>query len=246
MIKAARRLKELQDATDRSVEEVSIEGGLVKRLLLRTSQKYYRTGIEMYLLEKVVQRIEAALDDPKRNEKAGSAALQDAVYSPDWVDIAGQLMPRQRLVDLEGALETGSVATLDAFDAAIANILRHYGADEWAWVRNAYEEVFGVPVGELTAEKACEAARGLLRVKSKFLNLVTADAQKEFSESSRLGYGQDGEVDDVERDFRQVRGLCEENQFVLEMNRSIEQLHQRIERIEQAIGRQQGTKSICL
>jgi hypothetical protein len=85
-----------------------------------------------------------------------------------------------------------------------------------------------------------------LRVKSKFLNLVTADAQKEFSESSRLGYGQDGEVDDVERDFRQVRGLYEENQFVLEMNRSIEQLHQRIERIEQVIGRQQGTKSICL
>jgi len=246
MIKATRRLKELQDATDRSVEEVSIGGGLVKRLLLSTSQKYYRTGIEMYLLEKVVQRIEAALDDAKRNEKAGSAALQDAVYSPDWVDIAGQLMPRQRLVDLEGALETGSVATLDAFDAAIANILRHYGADEWAWVRNAYEEVFGVPVGELTAEKACAAARELLRVKSKFLNLVTADAQKEFSESSRLGYGQDGEVDDVERDFRQVRGLYEENQFVLEMNRSIEQLHQRIERIEQAIGRQQGTKSICL
>jgi hypothetical protein len=243
MLKATQHLKHLQDTTDRSVEEVSIGGALVKRLMLRTSQKYYRTGIEMYLLEKVVARIEAALDDPPA-DTPGVAG--DAVYSEDWVDIAGQLMPRKRLVDLEDALENGSVATLDAFDAAIAKILKHYANDEWAWVKTAYEQVFGAAPADLTAEGACEAARMLLKVKSKFLNLVTADAQKEFSESSRLGFGQDGDPDDAEKDFTQVRGLYEENQFVLDMKRSIEQLQQRIERIEKAIGPKQGTKSIRL
>lgn len=86
----------------------------------------------------------------------------------------------------------------------------------------------------------------LLKVRSKFLNLVTADAQKEFDESSRLGFGQDGEAGDVERDFRQVRGLYEENQFVLEMKGSVDRLHRRIERIEQVIGQRQGTERIHL
>lgn len=243
MIKASEHLKHLQDTTDRAVEEVSIGGALTKRLILRTSQKYYRTGVQMYLLEKVVSRIESALDDPP----AGAPAVtSDAVYSEDWVDIAGQLMPRKRLIDLEDALENGSVATLEAFDAAITKILKHYVGDEWLWVQNAYQRVFGAAPAELTADAACEAARMLLKVKSKFLNLVTADAQKEFSESSRLGFGQDGCLDDVEKDFTQVRGLYEENQFVLDMKQSVEQLQQRIERIEQAIGQQQGTKPIRL
>lgn len=246
MINARRHLKELQDTTDRSIEEVAVGGALVKRLLLRTSQKYYRTGIEMYLLEKVVQRIEAALDDPAGDSEGVPASADDAVYSEDWVDVAGQLMPRKRLVDLEDALETGSVATLDAFEAAIAKILRHYRDDEWVWVKKAYEQVFGVSPTSLADEQACEAARMLLKVRSKFLNLVTADAQKEFDESSRLGFGQDGEADDAERDFRQVRGLYEENQFVLEMKGSIDRLHRRIERIEQAIGQRQGTEHIHL
>ncbi len=243
MIKASEYLKHLQDTTDRAVEEVSIGGALTKRLILRTSQKYYRTGIEMYLLEKVVSRIETALHDPPADP---SAVTPDAVYSEDWVDIAGQLMPRKRLIDFEDALENGSVATLDAFDAAIAKILKHYAADEWLWVRNAYERVFGAAPTELTADAACEAARMLLKVKSKFLNLVTADAQKEFSESSRLGFGQDGCLEDVEKDFTQVRGLYEENQFVLDMKESVEHLQQRIERIERAVTQQQDAKPIRL
>jgi len=231
MIKASATLKHLQDTTDRSVEEVSIGGALLKRLMLRTSQKYYRTGIQMYLLDNVIQKVEAALEASPIDTRKALATDSEAVYSTEWVDIAGQLMPKHRMQDFEDAIEAGKIDTIEAFEVGARSIHEQYDADEWLWVCKAYEQVFGEAPGTLTAEGICEAAAALLKVKRKFLNLVAADAQKEFSEISQIGFGQDGGEADVEMDFRAVRGRYEENQFVQEIRLSIEQLQQRIDRI---------------
>ncbi len=231
MINASAILKNLQESTDKAVEEVAIEGALVKRLMLRACQKYYRTGIEMYLLENVVRKIE------ERMEAAASktSAATDGVYDEEWVDIAGQLMPRKRLLNLEDAIEAGKINTVAVFDAHTKAIHESYGADEWAWTRKAYEQVFGEDPETTDAEKIRAAAKALLKVRSKFLNLVAADAQKEFSELSHIGFGQDGTSDDVKKDFEAVRGRYEENPFVQEMRGNVEKLQQRVERIEKAL-----------
>lgn len=232
MIKANERLKHLQETTDKSIEEVAIEGALVKRLMLRACQKYYRTGIEMYLLENVIQRFEDGFKQSHTHPQDAFRADPEAVYSSKWVDIAGQLMPKQRLADLEDAIETGKIDTIEAFGVHTKTIHECYGADEWIWVRKAYEQVFGEALETLDAEKLCQVAAALRKVKTKFLNLVAADAQKEFSEQSHIGFGQDGNPDDVEADFRAVRGTYEENPFVLDIRQNVETLRQRTERIE--------------
>ena len=104
-------------------------------------------------------------------------------------------------------------------------------------MRKAYERVFGEDVATLDAGKIQQAASALRKVKTKFLNLVAADAQKEFSELSHIGFGQDGDTDDIEADFRAVRGTYEENPFVQEIRGNVDQLQQRIERIEKALAK---------
>ncbi len=243
MIEASARLKHLQETTDTSVEEVAVDGALVKRLMLRACQKYYRTGIEMYLLEQVVGRIEKGMDASSGLAQDALATDSEAVYDGEWVDVAGQLMPRKRLKDLEDAIEAGTIATLDDFEACTRTIHECYRADEWAWVRRAYEKVFEAPLDGLDAERICQITAALRKVKGKFLNLVAADAQKEFSELSHIGFGQDGDSDDVEADFRAVRGTYEGNEFVQEIRQNIEKLRQQTERIENALmGR---TKNEC-
>jgi hypothetical protein len=101
-------------------------------------------------------------------------------------------------------------------------------------VRKAYEQVFEETLDAMDGDRVCEIAAALRRVKGKFLNLVAADAQKEFSELSHIGFGQDGEADDVEADFLSVRGTYEENPFVQEIRRNIENLQRQTERIERA------------
>jgi len=234
MIQASARLKQLQETTDRSIEEVAVDGALVKRLMLHACQKYYRTGIEMYLLERVVERIESAIGGASIRLPEILASDANAVYDGEWVDIAGQLMPKQRLRELENAIETGQIATIDDFEARTGAIHECYRADEWAWVRKAYEQVFEETLDAMDGDRVCEIAAALRRVKGKFLNLVAADAQKEFSELSHIGFGQDGEADDVEADFLSVRGTYEENPFVQEIRRNIENLQRQTERIERA------------
>ena len=235
MIKAGAKLKNLQERTDKSVEEVSIGGALVRRPILRTGQKYYRTGIEMYLLEKVIEKAEKALDSSVTGLSDAFAVDAKAVYSPEWLDIGGQLMPKKRLVDLEDAIENDRICTIDAFAEQIQKIKPMYGADEWAWVVQTYRQVFDVDLANASRQDIVIAAEEFLKIKSKFLRLVIADAEKEFAELSRCGFGQDGEGEDVEKDFCRVRGLYEENKFVRQMKNNLEKLQQRVERLRQKL-----------
>ncbi len=234
MIKARHQLKALMDSTDKSIDTVSIGGALVKRLILRTSQKYYRTGIEVYLREKLVQRIEKALADGIAI-KDGLAADNAAVYSEGWADLGGQLMPKQRLDAFEKDIEQDGVASVAAFQAQVGAIHQAYAEDEWAWARTAYEQVFDVEIDSLDNQGLRDAADALVKVKSKFLNLVIADAGKEFAEMSQIGFGQDGADLDVENDFREVKGDYEENPFVKDMKQKVIELRARIETLKKQI-----------
>jgi len=237
MIQARQQLKDLQDATDRSVDEVSVGGAIVKRLILRISQKYYRTGIEMFLGEKLVTRVEKALAEGTALADA-LAVDPSAVYSPDWIDLGGQLMPQQRLTALHDALENGTISSVAALQAELERIHLAYAEDEWAWAHRAYGQVFGVDVNALTEEGIKTAGAALLKVKSKFLKLVAADADKEFAEMSQIGFGQDGDAEAVAQDFRAVRGAYEDNQFVKDMQQSVVQLQSRIEDLNRMIDEQ--------
>ncbi|UCD48952.1 MAG: DUF4954 family protein, partial [Phycisphaerales bacterium] len=165
----------------------------------------------------------------------------DAVYDSEWVDIAGQLMPKKRLADLEDAIEAGKVDSVEALSTRTKTIHECYQADEWAWVCRAYEQVFGEKLEALDAAKLCQVAAALGKVRTKFLNLVAADAKKEFSELSHIGFGQDGNQEDVAADFRAVRGTYEENPFVQEIRQNIERLQQRVEGMRAEI-KNEGSK----
>ncbi|MHC4396562.1 MAG: DUF4954 family protein [Planctomycetota bacterium] len=235
MLKANAILKSLQEKTDKSIEEIAIGGAIVKRLMLRMSQKYYNNGIQMYLLEKVIEKAEKALAEAKMKMTDAFVVDADAVYSDEWLDIGGQLMPRQRLLDLEEAIENGTICTIESFAAAMEKIDQAYQIDEWLWVRKTYKQVFDVDLEDATKDDILNAAKMFLKVKSRFFKLVIVDAQKEFSELSHYGFGQDGTEKDIVKDLCQVRGLYEDNKFVREMNNNVEELQKRIEEFEQKI-----------
>ena len=230
MIRASATLKELQENTDRSIGEVNLQGAIVKRLILRTSQKYYRTGIEMYLLEKIVEKAENV--ETKLSECF--AVDPGAVYSDEWVDIGGLLMAKARLVELEDSIEDGSISTMDEFAVRLRKIEDSSKKDEWAWVKEAYKQIANIDMTNASREDVIAAAEMFLKTKTRFLKLVIADAEKEFSQLSHCGFGVDG-TDDAEKDFAEVRGVYDENKFIIEMKNNVEQLQQRIDRFKQKL-----------
>jgi hypothetical protein len=243
MIVGRARMKELHEATQRRVEVVSVGGADVKRVLLKTGQKFYRSAIHTYLLDKVVDRVETASARGATTLSAALAPAAGAVHSQQWVDIGGQMMPRRRLDELCQAIEEGRVADLDALNAELDGIDAAYAEDEWAWVRRTYEQVFEKGLETVVPDDLVQVAEQLRQTRGKFLNLVLHDATKEFDASIRTGFGQDGTADDVEADFAAVRGTFETNKFVAQMKSEIAFLEERVERFKRTVSKLASEKS---
>ncbi len=227
MLKAVAELKSLQESTGKDIEEVSVGGARVKRPILRSSQKYYRLGIELYLLENVMRKLEGLGGD--NSDIRGIFACEgDSLYSDKWVDIGGQLMGQGRLEQLQSSIETDEISSAEQFHKMLTQIRERYAADEWIWVKTRYAEYFGVDIDNAKMEHLLEAVDSYQKVKSKFLNLVIADAEKEFADLSRTGFGQDGLPGDEHDDFVNVRGSYEENPFVKEMKKQLSDLNEKV------------------
>ncbi|MBN1127243.1 MAG: DUF4954 family protein [Sedimentisphaerales bacterium] len=229
MIKAGDTLGELLEKTDKNIQEVSVGGAIVRRLLLRTARKYYRNGIEMYLLDKIVQRIEKALDSKNTKPESFFQSDPHAVYSNEWIDLGGLLMAQDRLFTLQDEIANGTIRTIEELSRAIQAIHASYAPDEWIWIRAACLKVFGIDLDRATKQDMVGILENLAKIKSKFLNLVIADAEKEFGEFSHCGFGFDGSSGEAMEDFRRVRGTYEDHFFVQEMKRQVQDVQKHIE-----------------
>ena len=230
---------ELYRKTPREVREVARGGVFIRRLLLRSGEKAYRIGVEMYLLDKVFSRAEAALASGARLADLGGALGEDegAVYDENWVDISGLLTPRARIEHIEDAIESGELATLEAVDGALREAHRAYRRDEWSWVRKAYADRFGKPPDELTPEELAAAAEEWTKTRERYVKSVLADAEKEYDQPSRIGFGADGPEAAREADFQAVRGTYDTDRFVRQLHGETEEARKRAADFKEGLAR---------
>ena len=83
----------------------------------------------------------------------------------------------------------------------------------------------------MTVEQAQECVSRYCEQQQKFLRLVLLDAEREFDDASRIGFGLDGDPQAAAADFTAVRGTFEENSFVKQLSAEIESIQKRCETI---------------
>ena len=194
---------------------------------LAQGQRFYRDAIEMYLLGAVTERWRR---HPDREDAPSAvlAAAPAAVGSARWLDLGGQIIPVARLEMLESDVLAGRVDTVAAFEVTMDEMAARYDEDCWAWVRSAYEKIFGRRLDDHTAEHVeTDATRGAA-LKRQHLRGVLAHGEKDFAGACRIGYGE-GDPDDAAADFEAVRGRFEEDRFVIEAQRDLESLDRDVE-----------------
>ncbi|MBN1854159.1 MAG: DUF4954 family protein [Pirellulales bacterium] len=227
MLRGSEILRNLMETTDRSKQFVMIHGAEVRRVLLRTGIKYYRGGIEMYLQERLVSRIEIARRNGMNDLAKSLAIAPDAVFSEEWIDLAGQMMPQSRFDLLADRIESGEIDSIDRLQLELGRIHAAYLEDEWAWVVWAYRKHFGKEIPMMTADDVKAAAESWRDVRTKFLKLILGDANREFDELTRTGFGVNPSSNELTADFTAVRGTFEDNPFVQKIQREIEEIAQR-------------------
>lgn len=235
MIAGSARMKELRENTERSVDMVKLGGADVKRVILNRCERTYRMGIEMYLLDKVMKRVETAEDRDAATLREALGPAPEPASDTTWVDIGGQMMPRERLEELCEAIVSGEAADLDALNSRLDAIHASYGEDEWAWVRQTYGDVIGGELDNPPREEMEAVADKYEQARGKFLRLVKSDAEKEFSGPMRTGFGQDGTDEEASDDFSAVRGEFDTNKFVVDMKNELAALAERVEEFKQML-----------
>ena len=215
MLTAEESMTKLSKETDRSVKEVHYHGATIKRVLLRSGARWYQTGIYAYLAGAVFERASSALDLGLAGVQERLSPEADRSTDPQWLDISGMLVAGDRLRKLEEEIEAGEIADVLKLQERLAECHAAYETDEWNWVSAAWETRHGSKPCEMDGAALCAAAEDYLKARSKFLKSVRTDADKEFADLARIGFGADGSPEDRDVDFEAVRGTFETNKFVV-------------------------------
>jgi hypothetical protein len=229
-------LTRLAAETDKAIREVPIKGAFVKRLLLRSGAKFYRTGIGMTLYGALFERAEEAAGSGLGGVREVLTVEPGAVASAAWADVSGLLVARERLDAIASAVESGEVASMDALLARLEEAHASYGRDAWASYAAAYRDRCGKTPADLDAAGLAEAADAYLAARGKFIRMVLADAEKEYGTQSRIGFGMDGDEGARETDFAAVRGTFEKDKFVSSMRAELEDLTRRVAAFKKKLG----------
>ena len=235
MARGADALAKLQESVDRSVASVNVGGADIKRVLLRMGAKRYGGAVERYLLEQIFNRLERKLPDGEARLSEVFAPDSKAVYSFEWLDIAGQLMPCGRSDKLCQAIAGGEIDTICRLQHALLDIRAAYDEDAWLWAHRQAKDSLGLNLDKFTKQQAQECVSRYGEQQQKFLRLVLLDAEREYDEGSRVGFGMDGDPGAADADFTAVRGKFEDNSFVKQVTVEIDSLPERCDAISRRL-----------
>lgn len=206
-------LCDIEKLSGKNVEEYNYQNMKIRKSALEKGKKLYEVGLYKFLGNSLISRIEKEEIYTKEDlqkalqplEKEGSGA---------WVDIAGMICPVDSLNQILDKLEQGGFTSLDTLRDSFCSLHKRYYDFEWTWAIDLLEKMTGKKIEEVTPqfvikiiEKWKDAVVGLDK-------MLYSDAKKEFSLSTQISFGADGNKKEKEADFRNVRGSFDTNKTV--------------------------------
>ena len=216
MFKGLKTLENLKYASGELSDVYSFHSTKITNRALLKGIGYYNTGIRKFLGNSIIKRLE--------NLPAGAtdADLQ-AMLRPDtevgsgpWVDVGGLIAPRSEVTRLMDDIESGAVTSIGEVNSRFRRMHENYYTYEWTWAYEKIGEYYGIDMTRITKAQVADIVRGWKDAVVGLDREVYDDAHKEFSLSAMTGFGADGEREDKEHDFQQVRGDFDSNPFVKE------------------------------
>ncbi len=232
IIEGSERLKELLEKAGREQEYVTYKGLHIKRLLLKTSIKYYEIAVKIYIGQELLKRI----SEEKDFNKIKLLLKYDMkLYSEKWVDAAGMFIPGTEYDLLMKKVKNNSLSSVESLVDQLILVSENYSEFSWAWCANLIEKRFNKKIEELSTQDLIRIISDWRDNSIKLNNMILKDAEKEFDQVSKIGFGLDFDEKDKEKDFENVRGKFEENKFVLGLKKESEFISEKAEQFISAI-----------
>lgn len=222
MIDGRELLKHLQQESGGNNDSYTYNSMKITGHSLRRGINLYQTGIEKFLGNSIIKRLEST--DFKNNEELrNKLAVDNKNGLGEWIDLAGLIVPKNEVDKLLENIEEGKTKSLDAISRAFEKMHKSYYDWEWTWAAARIEEETGKPLNKFIAEDVIRIVEKWKESVIELDEMLYEDARKEFALSSMTGFGIDGGVEEKQLDFEQVRGAFESNTVVNAIREHIKQ-----------------------
>jgi len=223
-------LTDLYEKTSHDQEYVHYKGINIKRLMLKTTAKYYDMVIDIFIGNEILKRLAEPEGDIKFADVKEHLIVSHESPDPNWVDISGLLAPQSVVNGFMDSVRQGKLNDVGEVQAYLNDMYLGYDEACWAWCADLIKQRTGKPVSGLSPEDIAGLISEWQNSSTKLNNMILRDAEKEFSKRSQTGFGIDGDESVAEQDFSAVRGTYENNKFVKETIAETERIKETAER----------------
>ncbi len=227
VLESRRILKELYEKTAKKQETVFYKGIRIKRLMLKSTQKYYEMALSIFIGTQVVERLEG-MKDRGSIESVREGLRSSGNQKVDrWIDLGGMVAPDRAIYDLMDITKSGDLKNTDSILRELNHIHENYTGYTWDWTVDLLSELYNIDVSKIVIPQIIELISTWKSESIKLDKMILNDATKEFDDSSKIGFGVDGNKEVVDQDFESVRGTPEKNRFIIGIEEEIKQIEER-------------------
>lgn len=229
VLKSISILNGLYEKTPKEQDALNYKGARIKRLMLKSTRKYYEILIPVFIGNQLLKRLEG--NESNRGEvlAAGTEGLGD------WLDISGMSVPVSVLANFIEEVKSGKTEGLSALQNNLKKIHGNYSEYSWNWAAKLIEDRTGKNPADLTVEELHQLIEDWKINSIKLNNMTMKDAGKEFDANSKIGFGIDGDEETRDQDFAAVRGDYETNSFVVGLKQENLEIEAKAEKLKKSI-----------
>ena len=214
MVEGRDILRELKSQREDDLPYYMYHNARIKVSLVNNGIKLYQMGINIYLGNVLMKRLEN-LELVSLRETVEKLAPSSDKGMGKWVDISGLLAPKAVVDELLDNLERGKNPSLDQIERSLDEMALSYSDWEWNWVFQLIGKEEGKSVNTYDISDLIRIIDHWKEDLSSIHNMLLNDAAKEFSRRSATGFGIDGDETARSIDFKEVRGDFETNKVVV-------------------------------
>jgi hypothetical protein len=228
-------LQALYEKASQKQESVFYKGIRIKRLMLKSTRRYYEMALHVFVGNQVVKKLGKINGTLTMEVIRKELSVGTHQISGKWIDLAGMIAPEQAVHQLLAEISSGSIKSLEEIASGLIKINASYEDEAWSWTIGILAERFDIKVDQVTADQLLDLVNLWESVTIKLDKMILNDAAKEFDESSKIGFGIDGDVEVTSKDFEAVRGVFAENKFIIGVNEEISRTEEKAAELKQLI-----------
>ncbi len=221
VVEGLKILKDLRALSGLNTKEYSYGGMKINASALNKGIRIYEIVIHKFLGNSIISRI--LNEDINNSNDLRKALLPNSKYGQGkWLDVSGLICPLEAFKDFNESVENRELKNLDEVQEALKTIHNNYYEYEWNWAAALLEKYFEIDLAKISVKQVISIVEQWKESVVALDNMLYLDAKKEFSLSTQVGFGVDGNVKERALDFASVRGDFDSNATVVEILNHIE------------------------